>query len=311
MDIRNVSLNDLYNLYNDYKQPKQKQITHINSEDKQKFIKKILHILIYPIKINNKFKNTDLKIYKLDFLRTPRIELKNWNVPNGLYLHKICNMLMQKQLIQELNSFFLKTKGKKFFNNEINLVETYKTGINELTTLFKGNKIITELLNNIITNLFYNLYKPYTKKFIDKNILNSIKITLLYYSQKHNIFKGVTHHIDSFKEHQGSISVVTFNSSVLDFNPFIELTENKPFRIMVPKNYAVTFDGNLRYYYTHGVPFNINYDNNYRYALNIRHPDFKDKLELNNNNCNLNEILENSVHYDCVSNIPSESISLI
>jgi hypothetical protein len=311
MDIRNVSLNDLYNLYNDYKQPKQKQITHINSEDKQKFIKKILHILIYPIKINNKFKNTDLKIYKLDFLRTPRIELKNWNVPNGLYLHKICNMLMQKQLIQELNSFFLKTKGKKFFNNEINLVETYKTGINELTTLFKGNKIITELLTNIITNLFYNLYKPYTKKFIDKNILNSIKITLLYYSQKHNIFKGVTHHIDSFKEHQGSISVVTFNSSVLDFNPFIELTENKPFRIMVPKNYAVTFDGNLRYYYTHGVPFNINYDNNYRYALNIRHPDFKDKLELNNNNCNLNEILENSVHYDCVSNIPSESISLI
>ena len=168
MDIRDLSLNDLYKLYNDYKQTNQKQITHINSEDKQKFIKKILHILIYPIKINNKFKNVDLKIFKLDLLRTPRIELKNWNVPNGLYLHKICNMLMQKQLLQELNSFFLKTKGKKFFNNEINLFESDKTGINELTTLFKGNKIIAELLNNIIANLFYNLYKPYTKKFIDK-----------------------------------------------------------------------------------------------------------------------------------------------
>ena len=60
----------------------------------------------------------------------------------------------------------------------------------------------------------------------------------------------------------------------------------------------------------HGVPFNLNYDNNYRYALNIRHPNFKDKIELNNKNCNLNEIMKNSLDWNCVNNIHLELLKI-
>jgi len=308
MDIRNLKLNELYNLYNEYKKKNQKEITHIKLEEKNDFIKKLLNLLIYPIKIPDK--DLELERFKIDLLKSPRNQIKNWNVPNGLYINKICNAFIQNQLINEFNDFFLKTKGKKFFNNEINLYESDINGLKGIQKIFKGNKIIINLLSHIITELMYNLYKPYDKDFVNKNIISDLKITFLYYSQKNNIFKGVKHHIDSFKDHQGAISVVTFNNSVLDFIPFVELKDKLPFRIMFPKNYAVTFDGNLRYYYSHGVPFNLNYDNDYRYAINIRHPNLKDKIIPINNNCDLYERFENILSHDCVDTIPIKSISL-
>jgi len=308
MDIRNLNLIDLYDLYNEYKKKNQKQISHIKLEDKNEFIKKILDLIIFPIKIPN----TELEFerFKIDLLNSPRNQIKNWNVPNGLYINKICNMYIQEKLINEFNKFFLQTKGQKFFNNEINLYESNIIGLKGIQKIFKGNKIIINLLSNIILDLMYNLYKPYDKNFINKNIINYLKITILYYSQKKNIFKGVKHHIDDFRNYQGAISVVTFNNSVLDFIPFVELKDKLPFRIMFPKNYAVTFDGNLRYYYSHGVPFNLNYDNDYIYAINIRHPNFKDKIIPINNNCDLYERFENILSHDCVDTIPIKSISL-
>lgn len=306
MDIRNLKLNDLYNLYNEYKKKNQNQISYIKLEKKDEFIKKILNLLIYPIKIPNK--ELDIERFKINLLTSPRIKIKNWNVPNGLYINKICNLSIQKQLINEFNKFFLKIKGQQFFNNEINMYESDIDGFEGIQKIFKDNKIIINLLSDIISQLMYNLYKSYDKNFINKNIINGLKITILYYSQKNNVFKGVKHHIDNFRNHQGSISVITFNNSVLDFIPFIELKDNLPFRIMFPKNYAVTFDGNLRYYYTHGVPLNLNYDNDYRYAINIRHPNFENKVISTNDNCNLNKNFKNI--FDCVENIPLKSISL-
>ena len=62
-------------------------------------------------------------------------------------------------------------------------------------------------------------------------------------------------------EHKGAISVVSFDNSVLDFFPFDELKYDKSFRVLIPKFYAITFDGDLRYCYTHGVPKGIKYEN--------------------------------------------------
>ena len=307
MDIRSLTLNELYDLYNEYKTSK--KMSYIKKLDKKNVIKQILHLLIYPIKIPDK--ELSMERFKIDLLKSPRIYINNFNVPNGLYMNKICNHDNEQKLINEFNSFFLKLKGKNFFKNEINLYESSDSnGFKGLREIFNNNKIIITLLSNIISQLFYNLYKPYKKDFIDKNIIKNSKITILYYSQKNNIFKGVKHHIDSYAHHQGCISVITFNNSVLDFIPFIELKDKLPFRIMFPKNYAITFDGNLRYYYSHGVPFNLNYDNDYRYAINIRHPNFKDKLVPTNNNCDLFEEFEKNTIYDCNQTIPIKSISL-
>ena len=82
-----------------------KEITHIKLEEKNDFIKKLLNLLIYPIKIPDK--ELELERFKIDLLKSPRNQIKNWNVPNGLYINKICNAFIQNQLINEFNDFFL------------------------------------------------------------------------------------------------------------------------------------------------------------------------------------------------------------
>ena len=127
----------------------------------------------------------------------------------------------------------------------------------------------------------------------------------MYYVSDVDGFEGLKHHINSFHKNKGAISVISFDDSILDFIPFRELTDKAPFRVLIPKYYAVTFDGDLRYFYTHGVPTGLKYKNNYRYALNIRHPYIKNK----NKNCNLSDRFEFNENYKCMSSIIKKPLS--
>ena len=159
------------------------------------------------------------------------------------------------------------------------------------------------MLKKIIVKLYKSLYSNYDYDYILKYILNESKITLLYYSHNdQNSFEGLAHHIDSIHAQKGAISVISFEDSVLDFIPFRELVNEHAFTVKIPTNYAVTFDGNLRYYYTHGIPSHINYKNKYRYAINIRHPSIENKN--NDVNCNLYyKFPSNSNIFKCNSSI--------
>lgn len=128
---------------------------------------------------------------------------------------------------------------------------------------------------------------------------------MLYYKHsKNNKFKGLKHHINSSLEHKGCISIITFNKSILDFIPFKEYKDRQSFRILLPKLFAVTFDGDLRHCYTHGVPKDIKFKNNERLALNIRHPYIKNDSD----NCDKNIKIKGWI---CKANINKESIKYI
>lgn len=52
---------------------------------------------------------------------------------------------------------------------------------------------------------------------------------------------------------------------------------------------------------THGVPSNIKYNNNFRYAINIRHPAINN--DNNNENCNLYNSFKDTNIFKCKSSI--------
>jgi hypothetical protein len=57
------------------------------------------------------------------------------------------------------------------------------------------------------------------------------------------------------------------------------------FRVIIPKGYSVTFDGDIRHYYAYGVPKNIPFPDKHRIGINIRHIVFDEQN--NNFNCTL------------------------
>ncbi len=289
MNIENVDIEDL-----------QKKLNY-KKDDITKKLDIFLHKLIYPIIIPENLIGT--KDIILNFKDTEKKRDDNFQIPNNLFINKICNDKTKNEIINLLNNYFMKYVGEKFFRRK-NLFESRKKfGLIGLKEIFRKDLRIYSVLKKIIINLYKNLYSNYDTDYMIKNILNKSKITLLYYSHnKLNTFEGLAHHIDSFSEHDGAISVISFDHSVIDFIPFVELKDEDAFRVLIPDNYAITFDGNLRYYYTHGVPSNIKYTNNFRYALNIRHPAINN--DFNNENCNLyNSFAKDTNIFKCKSSI--------
>jgi hypothetical protein len=288
-----------------------KKIIGYKENDEKVTFQDILHKLIFPIKIPEKLIGT--KDIILDFKNTEKLKNNNFQIPNALFINKICSNDTKDELIKLLNNYFKKNIGNNFFRRK-NLFESKKNfGFIGLKEIFRKDNKIYEILKNMITNLFLNLYKDYEEDFVLNNIIPESKITMLYYSHNEkNTFEGLAHHIDSFGEIRGgAISVISFDDSVLDYIPFVELKKEDAFRVLIPKNFALTFDGNLRYYYTHGVPKNIKYTNNFRYAINIRHPiiNIDGKDVKNSFNCDLYDSFDSNINiFTCYSSISTKPL---
>jgi hypothetical protein len=276
MELNNIKKEKLFKLLIN-----KKKFTLNNK--KKELIKNILLQRIFPIYIKKVY--TDIILNK----KVKKLNIK-WQIPNGLYFNKI---KYNKDIILETKKYFRNKLKKK--KNQMHIESLF---------LIKNEKIKQYFLK-IIKELYYNLYNNLDKTFIVKNILNKSQISMLYYKHnKNNKFKGLKHHINSSLEHKGCITVITFNKSILDFIPFKEYKDRQSFRVLLPKLFAVTFDGDLRHCYTHGVPKDIEFKNNERLALNIRHPYIKNDSD----NCDKNIKIKNWI---CKANINKKSIKYI
>lgn len=260
---------------------------------------------IFPIYVSaNTRKNKDII---LDYNKSKEISIKDFEIPNNLFLNKVCTNKIKTPLESLLINFIMDKYGKQFFKHKRQIIKTEKPGLPGLELLFIDYPHIYNYLKKILIKLFESLYSSYDDEYILNNMLNKSKITILYYSHDKNGYIGSEHHIDSTYVHKGAISVISFEDSVLDFIPFNELKDKPPFRVMIPENYAITFDGNLRHYYTHGIPSKIKYPNKYRYAINIRHPSI-DTIN-NDTNCDLNKFFESE--QKCYSSVSAKPLKFI
>lgn len=276
MDIRKLKKSDLTNLLLDKSQIKSKSL-------KKDILNEIITQRVFPLKIPKKYQKEKNIILNINDI----IRVKGkWSIPKGLYLNVIDEDTF---LINELINF-----SKKYFTQNVQ---------KHLCDIYKVPKQIREKLMNIIKILYKNLYIDKSEKYIENNILKKSQISLLYYKYKPcEKFEGLKAHLNSTATHKGAISVITFDSSVLDFIPFNEFKKDNIFRVLIPQFSAITFDGDLRYCYTHGVPQGLKYKNKYRFALNIRHPYVKSK----NINCDKCSLIKD---WECHSNIDLPSLS--
>lgn len=279
-----------------------------NYPDKVGIINHILHKLIYPIKFDNNKLYTEewrkaIKYIYTDYNLPPKINL-NWQIPRGLYLHKIledyeCDILTDLFLKVENNFTIHHTRNRTNFDYVTVNNDTYSNknnlNINYFISQLKDKKLIYEF-KKCINKFFDIFYKKYDKK-IDTILHN---ITIGFYSTN-NKNTGKSLHIDNYDYDYniGPVSIISLNNSILDFVPSKQTISHKePFRVLVPKGYCVTFDGDLRHYYAHGVPKNIPFPNKYRVGINIRHLLF-DKQHNNNYNCELKHEIKSK--YPCTS----------
>jgi hypothetical protein len=274
--------------------------------DKIGIINHILHKLIYPIQFNNMQLYTEEwrkeKIYLFtDYNLTPKINLK-WQIPKGLYLHKI----LEEYECDILTDLFLKSENNFTVHIRDNIYEDYVTvnnnissnksnpDINYFISQLKNKKLIHEF-KKCIDKFFNIFYKKYDKKFIYQILYN---ITIGFYSTDKNTGKNL--HIDNYDHDDiGPVSIISLNNSILDFIPSQKkISYNDSFRVIIPKGYCITFDGDIRHYYAHGVPKNIPFPNKYRVGINIRHL-LSYKQHNNNFNCTLEKKIKSK--YPCTS----------
>jgi len=297
-DIRKLKMKLLYKLYKKITDPSFFHSENDNvvlidekSINKKKLIDIILHLLVYPIYVQEEFIDS-LRGYRFtikpDIKINKQIEISNWQIVNGLYLHKVCTEKETRNLIKLIREYVINKFGNNWLKKDKQIISPYVNkdkntcgkGLNEFMKLLDDT--VAYQLNIIIKRLYYSLYSQYEKQFIDEEIIEKSNFGLLYYST--NI--GLRHHTDSILTQTGCISVISFEDSILDFIPFFELKNDyNSFRTILPRSYAITFDGNLRYYWTHGIPSGIKINNGYRFAINIRHPNIPSNLHINKNNC--------------------------
>lgn len=268
------------------------------NSDRLDLIKYILHKIIYPIHIIKYNKNNSLtSIGKTTLSNIKLINDTKFDVPNGLYISKVFPMDLNKVLNTLLHKFF-KSIDKNYIKKIQYNYMSESLGLESFKNNMKNHSILYDTLYIIIKSLYKQLYPNFKKEKIEKYIDNSF-IKISFYGKK---FKntGMKQHRNSLYFSYGPTSVISFSNSVLDFVPFYELKEERAFRVIIPQNYAVTFDNSLRYLYTHGVPVGIDYGDNGRFMLNIRHPILSDK-----NKCN--KKIEN---IDCYKSIMIPSLKL-
>lgn len=253
-----------------------------NYSDKIGIINYILERLIYPIDFNLSSKELELYIIddrKANLITTynlPKRHISNWQLPLGLYLHKIleeseCNIL-SKCIINFFKKIAPHKLKLKYFTSMDLQKERHYT-IKKMLIFTKKDKNVYQYIKKIIHKFFKIFYGDNYDSYYDINILyETFPAIIGYFSSNINeLSSGLKLHTD--KIGQAAISIISLENSILDFVPWGEFFHKLPsFRVIIPKGYMVTFDGDIRHFYTHGVPSGIEYPNNFRLAINFRHP---------------------------------------
>jgi hypothetical protein len=198
--------------------------------------------------------------------------LEKGTIPVGsLIIKNIYSPSELKRVEKKVHCWFMnkdiKTK-KKFDNFHGNIIKFYDCSWDD----FISKLCITDKSMNdiIITHMDRLLLLLGTKKKDKKRMLENSEITFIKYKNK----TGLRHHQDNPKN-KGPTLTLSLNSkySPLDFIPFAELNHKKAIRIYVPRGNLLIIDGDSRFGYKHGMPFNYDYGNEYRYSITVRfHP---------------------------------------
>ena len=89
--------------------------------------KKKLKKIIYPIKIPNNLigkKDIILNVNKIN-----KKNIDNFEIPNNLFIHKICRTKTKNKLLESLNEYLMKKFGSDFFKNKKLLETKTKLGL--------------------------------------------------------------------------------------------------------------------------------------------------------------------------------------
>jgi len=255
----------------------------------------LLDKLIYPIDF--RIAANDLKMYKINDKKAnlfttynlPKKNITNWQLPLGIYMHKVLEENECDILTKYLIAFFKKIspnkmKLKHFISIDIlaNLLSGKEHTIKGLLNWIKQNKKLYINMKNMIDKFLKIFYgNNYTTNYNVDDFYQQFVIVIGYYAgHSDGLNCGKRLHTDHFDK--AATSVISLENSILDFVPWAEIFEKKhSFRVIIPKGYILTFDGDVRHYYTHGVPSNIKYPNNVRFSFNIRHPLLDSKKNIN------------------------------
>lgn len=251
-----------------------------NYPDQIGIVNYILEKLIYPIDF--KMNNSKIRIlYKKGITKhpalitaynLPKLHISNWQIPSGLYLHKILEENECDILSKYLIEFFKKNlpsnilKLKYYTSMDIKSMKYYM--IQKVLPLIKRDKKLYPYITNIIDNFFKILYENESESNI--NILYKKLDMIISHHSGHldKISKGLNLHTDRLG--MAATSIISLENSILDFVPWEEILDKLPsFRVIIPKGYMITFDGDIRHYYAHSVP-PIEYPNNVRLSINFR-----------------------------------------
>jgi hypothetical protein len=304
-DIRSIILQT-------YKYPDQIGITNY-----------ILSKLIYPINFN--LSSEKLKMYIIDDKKAniitpynlPKKHVIGWQIPLGLYLYKVLNENECDIFTKCIISFFKKLapdKMKLKYCYSMNIHKNLKYGFESMAEMLywtKQDKNLHAHIESIIHKFFKILYgHNYKNEYDTDKLYKSFAMVIAHFTgHSDGNSSGLKLHTDRLGKMAAS-SVITLENSILDFVPWGEIFKKKDsFRVIIPKGYMIIFDGDIRHYYTHGVPLNIKYPNNIRCSINFRHPLLNPEK---NTNCTgqFNDIPELS-KIKCISSSYDNPLQLI
>lgn len=204
-------------------------------------------------------KNIYRKTYKNDKTKL----LNKPNLPHGLKIYKIKEPKMNSMNI--LNKMF-NTFDKSNYGEDYVIFEKFNPSKNkpnirlslfEVLKLVKNNpeyiKFIMFYVNKILK--IFNISKTKNVELY-KKILNETKFSILHYKGN----SGLHCHIDNTSGNTGPIITIGIGSSYnYDILPVFytkkELDKLNPLRIKMKNNYLTIMDGEMRYCWTHCIPY--------------------------------------------------------
>ena len=256
---------------------------------------------LYPITFN--FENyqaiTSLKLNKKDYK-----SINDYKTPPGIKVYRLLSEKKYQKLIEVVNTIiednFASTKRTdtvytirhcpeekrniKNKNTQIKCLNN-QTGI---TNFFSEIKI-SRTNKTFLKNVFIKICELYSKKDTCDYLLENSSYALFKYKGSH---RGLKLHVDNIMEFQGPVFIFNLGKSIIDFVPFSEIYEKekkyKPIRLILDPGVVYAADGDARFDYVHGIPFDMSDEKTIRYAIVVRFPVYYKNTKM----CKLNEVLK-------------------
>jgi len=121
-DIRYLTIKNKLKLYKKLT----KDDTVIENDDE--LTNRLLKELIYPINVPDEYiiakRSSETEIIKTDYIKNHKIDLHNFKLVNGIYIHKISKNNKTNILIDLLNKYYTVKEGSKWFDSK-QIISTY------------------------------------------------------------------------------------------------------------------------------------------------------------------------------------------